>query len=347
MLLSLAPALVAFSVVVGTADVDGTATALLSVSLAPVAGARPASAAPAAPAVALCTIEHRRGFVPLGTMIDEQHLALTLARASERDASLVVVDLKSCAVRELLDEVVPTQAPLLIGTRLIAVRQIDVTAAGALFDVVAVDVAPGSRSAAVEVLASRQALWVSPARGARTLAALRFLIADGAESDDGNFHVDRIDDGGFVADVALGHGVFRAPVVVQGKLLVEVDDVDPKKGARGVLRDREGRVQVSGLAGLSPVVDGASWAASSGKKDGSVVVDGVQRLSGRAGVARPQLLHDDVVVAWFDRGASLPGELWAVPRAVKASSGTKASLTPTRLLPPKAKTAVVVYGVRP
>ena len=59
----------------------------------------------------------------------------------------------------------------------------------------------------------------------------------------------------------------------------------------------------------------------------------------RAGVARPQLVLDDgddvVVVAWLDRGASLPGELWRVGGKARA------------LLPPTPRTAVTVLGLLP
>lgn len=376
LVLVVAAAVATNSIVVGVGDVDGARTTIATVSLAAVAlpGPRadgdvtavrdPQELAPASdrPGVrAVCSVEHGRGFVPAGVLIDDHRLALTVARASARDGSLVVVDLRTCAQRELLDAVVVGQAPLVVDGRLVVVRQIEPGVAGALFDVVAVD----PQSDSVEVLASREALWVTAARGGRTLDEVRFLVGEGgaAGANDGVFHVDALGvasgvaggvaSGGLVVDVELGRGVFRSPVVLAGGgWLVEVDDGSSPAVGRAVgragLRDRTGKVLVRGLAGLSPVVaaaGGASWAAGSGRKDGSVVVDGVERASGRAGVARPLLLHDDVVIAQLDRGAALPIELWAIPPpASKASSAPSSLDQPRRLLPPRPRTAVVVYG---
>ncbi|MDP2342322.1 MAG: hypothetical protein Q8O67_15310 [Deltaproteobacteria bacterium] len=307
-------------VVVGSGDIDGTSTTISAITLDGVGVAR-------------CTLTHQRGMVPPGTLIDADHVALTLSEGSSRAGAVVVVDLQTCAVRELVDEVIANQAPVVVDGGVVVVRQLDADRAGATFDVVTVPLSGGP----AEVLASRQALWVTPARGARTTSELRFLIGEGAGANDGHFHIDRIEDGDFALELDLGKGVFRSPVVVGRDLLVEVEH-----GKGAVLRDHQGRDVAAGLPGLSPVraPGGDTLATSSGRKDGTINVNGIEHGTGRAGIARPQATGAGVVVVWLDRGASLPGELWAID-AQKKKSPTRS----TRLLPPQARTAVMVYGI--
>jgi hypothetical protein len=324
-MLHLVAFLVANTVVVGVGDVDGSSTTISTLTLG--AGAKEARA------TARCTLPHQRGMVPPGTLVDDQHVALTLAVGSTRAGAVVVVDLRDCTQRELVDEVIPQQAPLVVDGHVIAVRQLDPDRAGATFDVVSVPLSGGP----TEVLASRQALWVTPARGASSTSELRFLIGEGAgdsngdtpSPDDGRFHLDHLEHGDFQQDIDLGRGVFRSPLAT-GEL--EVED-----GKHAVLRDARGKVLVRGLPGLSPIRAGQTLATSTGKKDGTILLNGLERKSGRAGIARPQAISTAggvvVVVVWIDRGASLPGELWSI--------GAKTS---TRLLPPKERTAVMVYG---
>ena len=324
---------VAARVLVGVGDVDGTATVIGT--------AAPHPELSEGHLTPICTVNHRRGFVPEGVVVDDHRVVFAVAADSGRDADVVVLDLLTCGLRTLTDEAIPLQAPVVIDDHgkkvVVVVKQIDPQREGARFEIVAVDV-DDAKSA--KVLTARDALWITPVRGAKSLGELRFLVGDG----DGEFHVDKIDNGDLAIDVAVGKGVFHSPVLVSNALLIEKQsDKEPKKA---VLIDKGGNVVAGGLAGLSPVVDGAHLAYGNGKKDGGVVKDGVARRGSRAGIARPQLLAGDDVVFWLDRGAALPGELWLSQAPVTTTQKPdKKVKRAVQLLPATKGKAVKVYGV--
>jgi hypothetical protein len=304
---------------IGVADVDGSRTAI---------GVADGALR------TVCTVEHRRGFVPKGVIVDDGHIALTLAESSGRDAAVVVLDLKTCQMRTLFDEAIPLQAPLLVGDRIVAVREIDAQKDGALFEVVAAQIS-AKVSGGPTVLTQRRALWVTPVRGATSEAGLRFLVAEGAGPADGTFHIDHLLQGGDLeADLFLGAGVFRSPVLTAKGVVLEEE-----REKHGVIIDGNGQPLHIGLAGMSPVSDGVHVAWGNGSKNGGIVIDGVARAGVRAGVAQPQFINDDGVAVWLDRGQSLPGELWWLP--------TSPATAPRQLLPAADRTAVVVYGAAP
>lgn len=277
------------------------------------------------------------------------------------DALLVEKDLATGGERPLLDELVPTQAPLVWrrpdGTReLLAVRLRDEQRGGGHFDVTGVDTASGQ----TVVRASGARLWVTPFRGPAQGLAPSYLVVDGGpgfqgpvavnvpdRTGDGHAHVDVVIDGTFVTQHRLGPGRFHSPVRVGERRLIERAETGKSAALVDVVT---GKVLLRGQAGMSPVAgDDGLVAVSSSKKDGSVMVGRLDDAwqtwpSGRSGVARPQLVlgdddgdggHDDVVVAWLDRGASLPGELWRVGKTARG------------LWPATPQTAVTVLGVLP
>jgi hypothetical protein len=353
------------AVVVGTAGLDDDATAIGAL-VVDGDGAR---------LLPVATLAHRAGFVPAGAVVDDRRLVFSVRDGAARDARVVVLDVDTGATRTLVDEVVPEQAPVVVqdaaGPAVVVVRPWDADAAGATFDVLRVDVAGG----AAEVLASRRALWVTPVRGALARADLRFLVKDGGEAGvdgDGGLHIDAVVDGAFVAGPRLPWRSARTPVLAgpagrAGAVLLEAaaptDSSSPASstGRRAALVDDAGGQHGRGLAGMDPVVvatvgDGDAGgvagvvvrtaAAGTGRKDGSLRVrrrvgdvdagPWQERRAGAAGVARPRAVTaGGDVVAWLDRGASLPGELWLV----------RADGTSLRLLPPRPRFVVQVYGV--
>jgi len=342
-----APPWPAHAVLVGTASIDDTTTTLQVLTVQD-GVARRAEAG---------VVAHQRGVVPVGAVVDDHRVVLSVQDGSARDARVVVHDAGG-AQRTLLHEAAPGQAPLVavVDGRAVAfvVRELDPTPAGSTFDVVRVEL--DDPAAEREVVASRRALWVTPVRGA--VEPLRLLVnPDAGSGVDGAAHIDVVDAGGLQPSLALPRVPVRSPVAVGGRLWLEVDDALAARG-RAALRvfaptqpHEQGAVVVRGLAGLSPVARGDTLAVGTGRKDGTVLVGRVEdvderrrparglleRRTGRAGVARPQgvTAAGDVVV-WLDRGVALPGELWWVPAPPSP---------PTLLVAPPPRTAVVVYGV--
>jgi hypothetical protein len=349
--LLLTPSSLARELVVAVTPIDGATTQLLAVEL-------DVDVAPRA----LGTVAHRRGHAPVGVVIDAATIALVVEVGNAGDALVVKKDTETGTEAPLVDEAVPGQAPVLWsrpdgGRELLVVRLRDEEVRGGTFEVVGVDVQSGQS----QVRASGQRLWVTPFRGSDAGLAPDYLVVDGApgfqgavssteamrggRTGDGHAHVDAVVDGIFLTRTRLGPGAFRSPTRFAERLLVEQSSSLWTR----LVEIGTGKVLIEGRPGLSPVVSaGGVLAVSSSKKDGSVLVgrgDGAWRVvpGSRAGVARPQLVVDDgddhgddgIVVAWLDRGASLPGELWRV--------GTKARV----LLPPTPRTAVTVLGLLP
>jgi hypothetical protein len=359
------------AVVVGTAGLDDDATAIGAL-VVDGDGAR---------LLPVATLAHRAGFVPAGAVVDDRRLVFAVRDGAARDARVVVLDVDTGATRTLVDEVVPEQAPVVVqdaaGPAVVVVRPWDVDVAGATFDVLRVDVAGG----AAEVLASRRALWVTPVRGALARADLRFLVKDGGEAGetgDGGLHIDAVVEGAFVPGPRLPWRSARTPVLAgpagsAGAVLLEAavpaassSSAPTTTGRRAALVDDAGAEHGRGLAGMDLVVtatvedgvdDGVAGggagdvvvrtvAVGTGRKDGSLRVlrrvgdDDAgrwqERRAGAVGVARPRAVTagGDVVV-WLDRGASQPGALWLV----------RADGTSLRLLPPRPRFVVQVYGV--
>jgi|GEM_PF-1159409 len=349
--LLLTPASLAREVVVAVTPIDAGTTTLLAVDLDIDAVPRP-----------LGTVAHRVGHAPVGAVLDAATVALVVEVGNSGDALVLKKDLATGAETALVDEAVPGQAPVLwsrpdAGGELLVVRLRGEEVRGGLFEVVGVDVTSGQS----QVRASGQRLWVTPFRGPAEGLAPGYLIIDGApgfqgpvsvaeamnggRTGDGHAHVDVVIDGIFVTRTRLGPGAFRSPTRLAERLLVEQSSSTSSSVVARLIEVGTGKVLIEGRPGLSPAVSPAGvLAVSSSKKDGSVLVgrgDGAWRMvpGARAGVARPQLVVDDgddvVVVAWLDRGASLPGELWRV--------GDKARV----LLPPTPRTAVTVLGLVP
>lgn len=335
--LASAPTLAA-SVVVGVTGVDDDHSAVVVVDLG-VGGAA---------ARTVADVAHRKGYAPKGVVVDDDTIALVLAQDDRAQGLLVAVDLKTGAEHDLLDEVMVEQRParrLEAGApRLTVVRGREHGAAGSSFDVVDVDV----KTRQSQILASSQRLWITPVDSGDVAAV---MVTEGGIGHravgavDGAFHIDVVDDGALRPVVALGIGAFRSPVRFAGRWLVERSD---RPGKSSSLVDDTGKVWLQGAPGLSPTLATASSSASllatsSGQKSGGVIVwnavGASRQLAGaRAGIARPLALtvtdKGVVVVAWLDRGVSLPGELWAI------SEGGG-----VRLLEPQALTAISVYGV--
>jgi len=222
-----------------------------------------------------------------------------------------------------------------------AVRRLREDQGGGWFDVVEIDVT----SLTSRIVATTKRLWVTPARGDVFGRAPTMLVIDGAAQGeaDGRAHIDVVDlDGGVLRErAALGPGLVRSPVLWRGHTLVERE-----AGGRATLVDVEtGKVVAAGRPGLSPVALPSLLAVSTSTKDGAVRVyfdaaagDGVVWRAGRAGVARPEAIAETkkgpVVVAWLDRGQSLPGELWAIGAAGGAA-----------LHAPPPREVVTVYGI--
>ncbi len=297
-------------------------------------------------------VAHRRGYAPTGVVVGADVVALVLAQDDRAQGLLVALDLKTGVERDLLDEVMIEQRPALrwLGgaPHLSVVRGREHGAAGGSFDMVDVDVVARQ----TQIVASADRLWITPVAGGDDAAV---MVIDGGEGHrgagnvDGAFHIDVVDgDGGLSPVVALGVGAFRSPVSFGGRWLVERSD---RPGKRASIVDDTGKVWVQGLPGLSPALSTALptstvpalLATSSGRKSGGVIVwssDGAATAisSGRPGIARPLAVTTTskgvVVVAWIDRGVSMPGELWAISpdRSVRRRQ-------------PQPQTAVSVYGV--
>jgi hypothetical protein len=341
----------AHELVVAVTPIDAAATRLLAVDLEVERAPR-----------ALGTVDHRRGYAPVGVVIDASTIVLVVEVGNAGDALVVKKDTVTGAEVPLVDEAVPGQAPLLWsrpdgGRELLVVRLRDEEVRGGTFEVVGVDVQSGQS----QVRASGQRLWVTPFHGPDAGLSPGYLVLDGApgfqgtvslaeamsggRTGDGHAHVDVVIDGIFLTRTRLGSGAFRSPTRFKERLFVEQSSSSWTR----LVEVGTGKVLIEGRPGLSPAVSaGGMLAVSSSKKDGSVLVgrgDGAWRVvpGSRAGVARPRLVvddgddhgDDDVIVAWLDRGASLPGELWRV--------GNKARV----LLPPTPRTVVTVLGLVP
>lgn len=335
-------------VVVAVTPIDAATSTLLAVELDVEATPRH-----------LGIVQHRLGHAPVGVVLDHASVALVVEVGNVGDALVVRKDLATGAELAMVDEAVSGQAPLLWsrpdgGNELLVVRLRGEEVRGGTFEVVGVDLDSGLS----QVRAGGLRLWVTPFRGPAEALAPSYLVVDGADgfqgpvsvagaarrekTGDGHAHVDVVIDGTFVTRTRLGPGAYRSPTRYGARLFVEQS---PSTTSSRLVEVGSGKVLVEGRPGLSPAVSaGGTLAVSSSKKDGSVLVgrgDAVWRLvpGARAGVARPQLVLDDgddvVVVAWLDRGASLPGELWRVGGKARA------------LLPPTPRTAVTVLGLLP
>lgn len=319
------------AVVVGVGDVDGDAT---------VVGVADGALQ------ARCTVPHGRGMVPKGAVVDDDRVVLAVADdkggRGGRGARVVLLDLRTCVERELFDEAIANQAPRVVTdaagrTVVYAVREIDPQPAGGRFEVVKADVDAG----APVVVTARDALWVSIAQGAERERDLVFLVGESAQSGgserDGEFHVDVIDAAANLAVLhPLGRGTFKDAVVVDGDVVVE----EVRGAVRGVRVFEKGadRFVPLGMAAAPYGARGHLY-TSNGKKDGGILASGVALPAARVGIARPVAVAvDAAVVVDVDRGALLPRELWTLPL-------WRSPREPMRLLVPKARTAVEVYGV--
>jgi hypothetical protein len=304
-------------------------------------------------------LHHRRGYAPVGIVIDDHTVAAVVEIGNEGDALVVKKDLRTQTETPLLDEAVPGQRPLWEpradgGRELLVVRQRHQQVKGGDFAVVGVDLATHQST----ILATAPRLWVTPCVGPSHGADPAFLVVDGASgfqglaptfpravkspTGDGVAHVDVVHGGRFIVRHELGPGSFRTPRRHGSRVVLERS----RSATQAELIELEtGKVLVVGRPDLSPVFSPRGvLAVSSSRKDGSVRVQHTQGgwtsvPGSRAGIARPQLVVDDsdeiVVVAWVDRGASLPGELWRLGPDAR------------RLLPPAPRTAVTVWGVVP
>jgi hypothetical protein len=193
-----------------------------------------------------------------------------------------------------------------------------------------------------------------------TLATARALRA-GSSDDDGDEDGD--DDvahgGGATGGRAHGAARLRSAAIVRQDPVNGVVVERGLRNGRAEIVDGDGRVLARGLAGMDPlplatgdaqldrmddrIVLGAGTKAARIRiahvKDGKLV-DDVVLDAHRAGIASPRaaaLVHGvPVVIAWLDRGASLPGEAWRLTPSDSAP-----------LLAPRAGASVQVYGVVP
>jgi hypothetical protein len=328
---SLVAASLVGAVVVGVGDVDGDAT---------VVGVADGALR------ARCTVNHGRGMVPKGAVVDDDRVVLAVADdkggRGGRGARVVLLDLRTCAERELFDEAIANQAPRVVTdaaghTVVYAVREIDPQPEGARFEIVKADV--DAAPAGPVVVTARDALWVSIAQGAQRERDLVFLVGEGAHSGaepDGAFHVDVVDAAANLAVLhPLGRGTFKDVVVVDDAVVVE----EIRGAVRGVRLFEKGaeRFVPLGMAAAPYGARGHLY-TSNGKKDGGILASGVALPAARVGIARPVAVDVDAVVVDVDRGALLPRELWTLPL-------WRSPREPARLLVPKARTAVEVYGV--
>ncbi len=358
-------------VIVGVAGIDDRATRLQAIDL----DSRAADGS--AVAFDVGVLHHGVGDTPTGVLVDDRRLAVV----SPRDGELRLFDLHSHDERSLAVGLMRNQRPLVTTTKtatgtprtkLIAVRP----AANGTFEIVAVGVdlevdggkndsgknSSGNNNSiaddgedAVAVLAhTAPSAWITPvpraasASAVASAATLSFITIDNSS----DARLVEVAGTRLKTRTLLGAGVFRGAVLrADDRLLVERERHDDG-GKATVLqltvasssKVREQQI-VTGLPGLSPAVAAARAAASTGNKDGSIVVDDGLAASGgfvrwpgaRVGVARPQAVTADgdiVVVTAIFRGQSLPQELWALtPKGGHA------------LLTPKAGTVVTVYGI--
>lgn len=297
------------TVVLGTAGIDGTSTEVLALT-------------PAGERHAVAIIPHAQGRMPKGLLLRDR-LVLVVAPAGRADAVLEELPLARGA-RVLLAEHALAAVPPTVDDAgaVLFVRQ----AAPARFDVVRV----GDGA----VLTSVDAAWLQPARG----RAGAFLLVEPS----GGARVVELTPGGTRTIASIPTGSVRAPALVRTRVVAEVADAAPARGRARVVELSSGKVLAAGLAGMDPLpLDDDTVAFGAGTKGAAVVVDGANRRTlraPRAGVAHPlagALVQGRArVIAWLDRGASLPGELWAFDDAGAV-----------RLLEPAAGVAVEVYGV--
>ena len=341
LLLSASTALSAPRVVIGVADVDGDATALLAVPLGK-GEARPVG-----------SLRHPRGDTPIGVLVDDDRLAVVMPAHGD----LVLKHLVTGEEHTLATGLMRNQRPQLLltprGPGLVAVRAGDGDDA---FDVVGI--APIDDRAGVDVLTSVTAGWLSlvpVAVPSSTVTASTALLSFDTPKARGIAQLQRLSGDGHVVDgVPLGTGSFRNGVArLDGSLLIEREGDDGHVGPRrssvvavpADARDLKGAQTVTtGLAGLSPIVSGARAAMATGSKDGSILVDvgdgrGFSRWPGaRVGQARPQFISEVggeiVVVVLVARGQQLPSELWALTK-----KGGRL------LLAPPSGRVITVYGV--
>ncbi len=302
------------AVIVGVAAVDGDVTHLLAIDLDV-----------AAPPRALSSLQHPAGDTPTGIVVDDLHLAAVLPAHGD----LVLHHLKSGEAQILATGLMKNQRPQRVmtpgGVGLVAVR----AAGEGAFDVV--NIAPLNDSAGVEVIASLAADWLTPVpNSTTTTATTTTTTATFLAFKDGVSRVVALDLPAAVGlrDVVIvGTGGFRTGAQrADGSVVIE-QQLDGADALRGTLLAVPAKsvgsasVVVTGLAGLSPVVAGTRAAASTGNKDGSIVVDSgdgrgfVRVAGGRVGIARPQAITssgDVVVVVSVARGQQLPAELWLV-----------------------------------
>jgi hypothetical protein len=303
------------SVVLGVSTIEGTETEILVVT-------------PRGEREVLGTLTHARGHIPKGILAGDR--VLTVARVPD-DAGGVLEEtlLSTGARRVLLTNVLATQAPSLDDTqRVLAVRQ----DAERTFSIVRADDA--------KTLARVTASWLTPARGSPGA----FLVIDGART-----RLSILAERGLEDTVVLGEGPVRSAVLTRAGFAIE----RARAGGRADLvmagRSQAAKHDVvrAGLAGMDPLPCGEDIVVGSGEKHATLLllrrvgdthVKRARLTADRAGVATPRAcaMVDGAVVAvaWLDRGAALPGELWRFTPA-----GASA------LLAPQTGAAVEVYGV--
>lgn len=295
------------TVVVGVSTIDGTATELTALS-------------PSGERELVGVVEHARGRLPRGLLLDHRLLLVT-AVDDGAAAVLEELSLDDGSRRVLADRARAAVPPTVDRTgAVLFVRQ----PAEGRFELV--------RARDGALLARVDAAWVQPLRGGGGAV----LVVERA----GGARVAEPAGGTLVTLAELGKVTARSPAVVAGRVLVEIALAD---GRARVLDATRGRVLRDGLAGMDPLaLDGRTVSYGAGTKAAAIVVDdgrAPRTLSApRAGVAHP--LAGAVVngraqvVAWLDRGAALPGELWRF-----SDDGAE------RLLEPAVGVALEVYGV--
>lgn len=294
------------TVVLGLSTVDGTRTEVVALT-------------PAGERRALSTVTHLAGHLPRGVL---------------RQDSVVLVSAVDDAAGATVEEVrLGDGARRVLATGALRGVPPTVDEAGEVLFVRA------GKTPTLEVVRARdgavrarvEASWLHPARG----HAGAFLVVERR----GGARLAAVANGALQTLATLGKVSARSPAMTPRRWLVEERLPD---GRAHVVEVGTGKLVREGLAGMDPLpLDGDTLAFGAGTKAAAIIVDGArsrQLSAPQSGVAHPLAgaLVGDVahVVAWLDRGASLPGELW------RFTDGGA-----VRLLEPASGLAVEVYGV--
>ncbi len=298
------------TVVLGTAAVDGASTEVVALT-------------PAGDRRTLALIEHAPGRLPKG-LLQGDRVLFAVAPQGQDDATIVELRLDGGQRVQLARGALAAVPPAIDDAgEVVFVRQL----AEARFEVV------GARDGAVR--ARVDASWLQPARG----RAGAFLLVE----RNGGARVLELTPAGLATLATLGKEAARSPALLRSRIVVEVADAAPARGRARVLELPSSKALAAGLAGMDPLpLDQDTVAYGAGTKAAAVVIDGpggARTLRApQAGVAHPvagtMVRGRAHVVAWLDRGASLPGELWLF-----SDDGAR------RLLEPAVGSAVEVFGV--